>query len=51
MREADMLVDIGPGPGIHGGKVVASGTPEEIMRTPGSITGDYLAGRRKSRSP
>lgn len=51
MREADMLVDIGPGPGIHGGKVVASGTPEEIMRTPGSITGDYLAGRRKIEIP
>ena len=51
MREADMLVDIGPGPGIHGGKVVAAGTPEEIMKTPGSITGDYLAGRRKIEIP
>ena len=51
MREADMLVDIGPGPGIHGGKVVAAGTPEEIMKTPGSITGDYLAGRRKIETP
>ena len=51
LRVKDMLVDIGPGPGIHGGKVVASGTPEEIMRTPGSITGDYLAGRRKIEIP
>ena len=47
MREADYIVDIGPGAGIHGGRVVAAGTPEEIMNTPGSITGDYLSGRKK----
>ena len=47
MRAADYIVDIGPGAGVHGGKVVAAGTPEEVMETPGSITGDYLAGRKK----
>ena len=47
MRAADYIVDIGPGAGIHGGQVVAAGTPEEIMNCPESITGDYLAGRRK----
>ena len=47
MRAADYIVDIGPGAGVHGGQVVACGTAEEIMNTPGSITGDYLAGRKK----
>ena len=47
MRAADYIVDIGPGAGVHGGQVVACGTAEEVMTTPGSITGDYLAGRRK----
>ena len=47
MLEADYLVDIGPGAGVHGGEVVACGTPQEVMDTPNSITGDYLAGRRK----
>ena len=47
MREADYIVDIGPGAGVHGGQVVACGTAQEVMNTPGSITGDYLAGRRK----
>ena len=47
MRAADYIVDIGPGAGVHGGEVVAFGTAEDIMNTPGSITGDYLAGRRK----
>ena len=42
---ADHVVDMGPGAGEHGGFVVAQGTPEEIRRTPGSITGDFLAGR------
>ena len=45
-RSADYVVDIGPGAGEHGGNIVACGTVEEIMNTPGSITGDYLAGRR-----
>ena len=47
MRQADYIVDIGPGAGVNGGRVVAAGTPEEVMNTPGSITGDYLAGRKK----
>ena len=47
MRAADYIVDIGPGAGVHGGQVVAAGTAEEIMNTPGSITGDYLSGRKK----
>ena len=46
MREADFIVDIGPGAGIHGGEVVAAGTPEEVAACHGSITGDYLSGRR-----
>ncbi len=47
MRAADYIVDIGPGAGVHGGQVVACGTAQQVMDTPGSITGDYLAGRRK----
>ena len=47
MRAADYIVDVGPGAGVHGGEIVACGTPEEIMHAPGSITGDYLSGRRK----
>lgn len=46
MRAADYIVDVGPGAGVHGGEIVAAGTPEEVMKTPGSITGDYLSGRR-----
>jgi excinuclease ABC subunit A len=44
---ADHLVDMGPGAGVHGGEVVAQGTPQEVMRTPGSLTGQYLSGRRE----
>ncbi len=47
MRAADYIVDIGPGAGVHGGQVVACGTAEQVMNTPGSVTGDYLAGRKK----
>ena len=47
MREADYVVDIGPGAGEHGGRVVAAGTAEEIMKIPESITGQYLSGIRK----
>ena len=47
MRAADYIVDVGPGAGVHGGQIIAAGTAEEIMNTPGSITGDYLSGRRK----
>ncbi len=51
MRAADYIVDIGPKAGVHGGEVVACGTQEEIMAEPRSITGDYLAGRRKIPTP
>ena len=46
MREADFIVDIGPGAGIHGGEVVATGTPEEVAKCEKSITGAYLSGRK-----
>ncbi|MBK1812106.1 excinuclease ABC subunit UvrA [Clostridium sp. YIM B02505] len=44
IRSADYIIEIGPGPGVHGGNIVASGTVEDIMREPQSITGQYLAG-------
>ncbi|MFZ2349029.1 MAG: excinuclease ABC subunit UvrA [Candidatus Bipolaricaulis anaerobius] len=47
MREADYLVDLGPGAGIHGGYVVATGTPDEVAAEPRSLTGQYLAGTRR----
>lgn len=51
LRTADFLVDIGPGAGIHGGRVVASGTPEEVMKIAESKTGQYLAGTLKMEIP
>ncbi len=51
MRAADHIVDIGPGAGIHGGEVVAQGTPEEIMSNENSLTGLFLSGRRKIAIP
>ena len=51
IKTADYLVDIGPKAGVHGGEVVACGTQADIMREPRSITGDYLAGRRKIEIP
>lgn len=51
MRAADHIIDIGPGAGINGGKVVAEGTVEDIENTKGSLTGDYLAGRKKIEIP
>lgn len=47
MRAADFIVDVGPGAGIHGGEIVATGTAEEIMACPKSLTGAYLSGRMK----
>ncbi|MEF8746314.1 MAG: excinuclease ABC subunit UvrA [Candidatus Accumulibacter propinquus] len=47
IRSADYVVDIGPGAGVHGGFVVAEGTPAEIADNPASLTGDYLSGRRR----
>ncbi|RKN78905.1 excinuclease ABC subunit UvrA [Paenibacillus ginsengarvi] len=46
MLAADYLIDIGPGAGIHGGQIVSQGTPEEIMKDPNSLTGQYLSGRK-----
>ncbi len=43
---ADHVVDIGPGAGIHGGKIIAQGTPQDIMDHPESLTGEYLSGVR-----
>lgn len=51
MRAADHIIDIGPGAGINGGKVVAEGTVEDIENTKNSLTGDYLAGRKKIEIP
>ena len=51
MKAADYIVDIGPKAGVHGGEVVACGTQADIMAEPRSITGDYLAGRRKIETP
>ncbi len=47
MRTADYIVDIGPGAGINGGEIVFAGTPEELLKQKGNITGDYLSGRRQ----
>jgi excinuclease ABC subunit A len=47
IREADFIVDIGPGAGKHGGQIVATGTVEDICKNPNSITGQFLSGRRK----
>ena len=47
MLSADYLVDIGPGAGVHGGEVVAFGTPKEVMENEKSITGQYLSGKLK----
>ena len=51
MRAADFIVDIGPGAGAHGGEVIATGTAEDIMKNPNSITGKYLSGEIKIPAP
>ena len=51
IRSADFILDIGPGAGVHGGTVVAQGTPQEIMDNKNSLTGDYLAGRKRIEIP
>ncbi len=51
IRTADYLVDIGPGAGTHGGHVVAAGSPAEVMKTKGSITAEYLAGKKSIATP
>ena len=47
IRSSDYVIDIGPGAGVHGGKVVATGTPTEIENNPASLTGQYLSGKKK----
>ncbi|WP_320151511.1 excinuclease ABC subunit UvrA [uncultured Tolumonas sp.] len=51
IRSADYVVDIGPGAGVHGGAIVAQGTPAEVMANPASLTGEYLSGRQKIQVP
>ncbi len=51
IRRADFVLDMGPGAGIHGGRVVAQGTPAEILADPASVTGAYLSGRRRIAVP
>lgn len=51
MKQADYIVDIGPGAGIHGGKVVAAGTYDEIVKNEKSLTGQYLSGKKKIELP
>lgn len=51
IREADHIIDIGPGAGVHGGQVIAQGTAKEIMATPNSITGKFLSGEEKIEIP
>ncbi|HCW0581394.1 TPA: excinuclease ABC subunit UvrA [Pseudomonas aeruginosa] len=51
IRLADYVVDIGPGGGVHGGQVVAEGTPDQVMNHPDSLTGKYLSGRKKIAVP
>jgi excinuclease ABC subunit A len=51
IETADYLVDIGPGAGIHGGKVVATGTPAEVAKAAGSVTAEFLCGKRKIETP
>ena len=51
IREADHVIDIGPGAGVHGGQVIAQGTPDEVKNNPNSVTGQYLSGVRKIEVP
>jgi excinuclease ABC subunit A len=51
IKQADYVIDIGPGAGMHGGEVIASGTPEEVANNPKSLTGDYISGRQSIEVP
>ena len=51
IRTADYVLDIGPGAGVHGGKIIAHGTPKKVEKTKGSITGDYLSGKKEITVP
>ena len=46
IRVADFVLDIGPGAGVHGGEIIAQGTPDDIMNSPASLTGQYLTGEK-----
>jgi excinuclease ABC subunit A len=51
IKQADYVIDIGPGAGMHGGEIIASGTPEEVADNPKSLTGDYISGRQSIEVP
>ncbi len=51
MREAQYLIDVGPGAGIHGGEIISEGLPQQVIKDPKSITGQYLSGRKKIEVP
>ena len=51
IRSADYLIDVGPGAGVHGGQIVACGTPEEVSANPSSLTGNYLSGTKQIATP
>nr|WP_258956620.1 excinuclease ABC subunit UvrA [Legionella sainthelensi] len=51
IRNADFVLDIGPGAGVHGGEIVAYGTPQEVMQNPASLTGQYLSGKQSISIP
>jgi excinuclease ABC subunit A len=51
IRQADYVIDIGPGAGVHGGEIIAYGTPEEVIANTNSLTGDYLSGRQVIQIP
>ncbi len=51
MAEADWIIDIGPGAGEHGGKIIAEGTPNKLKKTPKSVTGEYLSGKKEIKTP
>ncbi|KFX27517.1 excinuclease ABC subunit UvrA [Ralstonia solanacearum] len=51
IRASDHVVDIGPGAGVHGGQIIAEGTPGQIEQSPGSLTGEYLSGKRRIEVP
>jgi excinuclease ABC subunit A len=51
IRRADFVIDIGPGAGVHGGHIVATGSPDDLQAQPDSTTGDFLAGRRRIEAP
>lgn len=51
MKEADWLIDVGPGSGVYGGEIVAQGTPKQVAKVSKSITGQYLSGKKKIELP